>query len=74
MPRSRLPAPCLSRRRWTTEDARAALSACDASGLSILAFADREVIDPRRLYRWRRTVTANDAAPTPVSPIEGGVV
>jgi transposase-like protein len=65
MPRSRPPVPYVTRRRWTIEDARAALSACDASGLSMLAFAEREGIDPRRLHRWRRTVAVDRPAPAP---------
>jgi len=43
-----------TRRRWKTADARAALSALAASGLSVGAFAQREGLDAERLYRWRR--------------------
>jgi transposase-like protein len=43
-------------RRWTTDDARAVLAALDASGLTIREFADREGLDPQRLYRWRAQI------------------
>jgi transposase-like protein len=47
-------APYLTRPRWTSEDAGAALTALSASGLSVAAFAAREGLDPQRLYLWRR--------------------
>ena len=40
--------------RWTSSEARAALSALSSSGLSVAAFAEREGLDAQRLYRWRR--------------------
>jgi hypothetical protein len=40
--------------RWTEDDAAAALAALKRSGLSVAHFADREGIDPQRLYAWRR--------------------
>jgi hypothetical protein len=43
-----------TRLRWTADDAREALSALARSGLSLLAFAAREGLDPQRLYLWRR--------------------
>lgn len=42
-----------SSRRWTETEARAALTALDASGLSPGAFAAREGLDPQRLRAWR---------------------
>ena len=55
MPKSS-PTPPVSyktRRRWTPIEARAALSALAASGLSQSAFAAREGLDPQRLRGWR---------------------
>lgn len=52
--RSLLPPGYLIRRRWTDDDARAALAAWDASGMSMAAFAQHEGLDVQRLYRWRR--------------------
>lgn len=42
------------RRRWRVIEARAALNALAASGLSVIAFAEQEGLDKERLYRWRR--------------------
>lgn len=42
------------RRRWRVPQARAALDALAASGLSVSAFAEQEGLDEERLYRWRR--------------------
>jgi transposase-like protein len=50
------------RLRWTPDDARAALTAYADSGLSVAAFAEREGLDPQRLYSWRRRF-ASDTAP-----------
>ena len=58
MPRTRAPAAYLIRRRWTIADARSAVSALKASGLSTCAFAAREGLDVNRLYRWRRRLEA----------------
>lgn len=41
-------------RRWTAEQARAALEAQTRSGLSVAAFAQHAGLDAERLYRWRR--------------------
>jgi len=41
-------------RRWTEDEARAALARLDASGLSVAAFAAREGLDDQRFYWWRR--------------------
>ena len=40
-------------RRWTEADARSALAALDASGLSVAGFAARQGMSAERLYRWR---------------------
>lgn len=40
--------------RWSDVEARAALAALEASGLSLAAFAKREGLVPERLYAWRR--------------------
>jgi len=48
------PLAYLHRHRWTAEDARVALSALAASGLSARAFGIREGLDPQRLRRWRQ--------------------
>ena len=50
-----------TRRRWTAVEARAALAALASSGLSQIAFAAREGLDPQRLGVWRRKL--RDAAP-----------
>jgi transposase-like protein len=47
-------------RRWTQEDALAALAALEISGLSLRAFAAREGLDVQRLYVWRRKVERSD--------------
>jgi hypothetical protein len=54
MPKARLHASHSTRLRWTDADAQTILSALDASGLSVAAFAARERLDPQRLYFWRR--------------------
>jgi hypothetical protein len=43
-----------SRRRWTADDARAALAAQERSGLAVAAFAAREGMKVQRLTRWSR--------------------
>ena len=73
MPKSQSRAPYSRRRRWSTADARAALRALVASGLSVSAFAQREGLDEERLYRWRRRFgrerrAAARAATPPVAP------
>lgn len=42
-----------ARRRWSRDDARAALAAWAASGLSQADFARREGLDVQRLRAWR---------------------
>ena len=55
-----------SRRRWTDAEAREALEALDASGLSTAEFALQEGLDAQRLYWWRRKLAkVEDGAPAP---------
>ena len=55
-----------SGRRWTETEAREALNALDASGLSATEFAYRQGIDAQRLYWWRRRLAnSRDVAPAP---------
>jgi transposase-like protein len=66
MPKSRLlPTSYSTDRRWTADDARAVLAAQAASGLSVPAFADREGIDPQRLYSWRRRIEVGSVEAPP---------
>ena len=41
----------------------ARLRACEASGLSVKAFAEREGIDRKRMYSWRKTLTKKGLLP-----------
>jgi hypothetical protein len=41
-------------KHWTRAKARSVLEACATSGLSMRAFAEREGLEPRRLYRWSK--------------------
>ena len=61
-PRAQSSPTYLLHRRWTADDARAALAAMARSGLGPSAFAIAEGLDPQRLSRWRRQL---DAAPPP---------
>jgi len=65
--------------RWTERDAAAVLTALDASGLSVYAFATREGLDADRLYRWRARLSGSrrrrspafvEIKPAATSPIE----
>lgn len=60
------------RKRWTEEDARAALDAQARSGLTLRAFARREGLDPQRLRRWERQlgVATRSAAPPKATFVE----
>ena len=61
MSKSRSLASYRTRRRWTAEDARAALTALERSGLSLAAFAAREDLDVQRLRHWRKRLAAAPA-------------
>lgn len=50
---------------WREADARAVLAQLDHSGLSVRGFARREGLNVQRLYRWRRALAGDDAAPVP---------
>lgn len=52
--RSRRTSTYAARRRWTPDDARAALADLASSGQELRAFAADAGIDPQRLSRWRR--------------------
>jgi transposase-like protein len=80
MPRSSahsLIAHVASKRRWTVDDARSILEGVTASGLTVREFAEREGVDPQRLYRWRSVIDERRgpvfvevARPTPARPVE----
>jgi hypothetical protein len=65
MAKSRAVTEILMRRRWTEDDARGVLAALDASGVSVSAFAEREGVDPQRIYMWRRRLPAVTPAAGP---------
>jgi transposase-like protein len=52
-----------SRRRWTADEARAALAALERSGLSPAEFAAREGLEVHRLYRWSRQLKGAPEGP-----------
>lgn len=52
--------PYLLRRRWAVSDARAAVAALTASGLSLAAFARRENLQVQRLRRWSERLARED--------------
>ena len=64
MPKLRATTP----RRWKTTDARSALTAFAASGLSLDEFARREGLQVQRLHRWRRRLATQDRRATAVRP------
>jgi transposase-like protein len=54
----------VSRRRWSAEEASAALKRLDESGLSVREFAVRQGLNAQRLYRWRAQLgTVSAVAP-----------
>jgi transposase len=55
--------PYLLRRRWTVTDARAAVAALTASGLSLAVFARRENLQAQRLRRWSERLAREDRRP-----------
>ena len=63
MPTPRAPSssPYLSCRRWTRKEAHQALAALDKSGQTLTAFAITKGLDPQRLVRWRRILSAMPA-------------
>jgi transposase-like protein len=69
MPSRRPAALNLRRRRWTIADARAALAALTASGLSPSAFARREGLSAERLYRWRRQLAELEPRAVPAAEL-----
>jgi transposase-like protein len=58
MPKSYRRPTHFSHSRWTAADAATVLADAAASGLSLAAFARREGVEVRRLYRWRRELSA----------------
>lgn len=67
MPKRRTAAPSSPRRRWKLADARTALAALAASGLSLNEFAEREGLKVQRLSRWLRRVGEPDLRPAPAA-------
>ena len=53
MPRAKSHTSTTRRQRWTREQAHAVLEKQATSGLSVQEFAEREGLEPARLYRWR---------------------
>jgi transposase-like protein len=49
-------------RRWSAEDARAALERLRRSGLSTAAFAQREGLSAKRLYLWQQRLKQKQKA------------
>ena len=58
MPKSPPVASYVTARRWIRSDARAALAALAASGLSASGFAAREGLEVQRLRVWSRKLAA----------------
>lgn len=72
MPKTNPSTSYLQRRRWSETEARAALAALEASGLSTAEFARRQGLEPHRLYRWQgelqKAKAASRAAGSPSPP------
>jgi hypothetical protein len=62
MPKAGQPVAYRTSRRWTIEEARSAIEAHKASGLSMRAFAQREGLDAQRLFRWGRRIAGESQA------------
>jgi len=62
IPARSLVARLSSKGRWTVDDARSVLQRLTASGLTVREFAEREGVDPQRLYRWRTVIGECSAA------------
>ncbi len=64
-------------RRWTEQIAREVVAALEDSGESLAAFAKREGISAKRLYRWRARLSTQGAlafvelSPCKVAPVVG---
>jgi transposase-like protein len=59
-------------RRWTAEQARAALQALESSGEPVTRFCARHGLDAHRVYGWRRRLKRGlVAAPTFVEIVAG---
>src|SRR5262245_5869819 len=82
--RSRRSSPYLACRRWTADDARAALADLEASGMHLRAFARDAGLDPQRLKRWKRSLARPTSemvfeevvrapGPPPTVEIAGGI-
>ena len=59
------PLPDRSRLRWNRGEARAVVTAFEASGLSVEKFAEREGLKPERLARWKRKLDAGKTSKGP---------
>jgi transposase len=57
MPRAKSEASTAKRQRWTREQARVVLEKHASSGLTVREFAERERLEPARLYRWRERLS-----------------
>jgi hypothetical protein len=61
----------VERRRWTSRDAEAVLSAWRESGVSVSAFARQQGLEVERLLRWRRQVGSAAVQFHPVALVSG---
>jgi hypothetical protein len=57
-------------RRWTHDQAHAALAALASSGEPVSAFAARHGLDAQRLYTWRRRLNGSAPAATAAAFVE----
>jgi transposase-like protein len=67
---TRLPVLYAKRRRWTIANAQTVVTALKASGLSVAAFAERERLDPQRVYFWKRRLEKGLSKPAVPAFIE----
>jgi len=65
MPRSKFRKAVSRAPRWTPEQASRTLRKQAVSGLSIVEFAAREGLEPKRLYRWRERLGAGTVSTAP---------
>ena len=68
MAKRRPRASYLTKDRWTASEARAALAAVRASGLSARAFAIREGLVAQRLYWWQQRLGSTRPAAAVSAP------